>query len=155
MLVSHWLWFIPMQWLFPIGHSLHPHIFFWSCLCISIFLVVTLLILSTTKWNCQLHSPGSLLVKAILNSVQTIDKCIYPTPLHKQDVTQGQFFKSFNSKFSFSLTVCHTKAKEPNLPYNLIITGERRVHHIYFSRVLVISEMQTALSRLACKNPIF
>ena len=31
--------------------------------------------------------------------------CIYPTPPHEQDATQGQFLSSladFNSKFSFS-----------------------------------------------------
>ena len=41
---------------------------------------------------------------------------IYPTPLHKQDVTEGNFFKqsltSLNSEFSFFLTSCHTKLKK-------------------------------------------
>ena len=47
MFVFPWPWFTPMQYLFSIGHDLHPHIFFrlWvSCPCISAFPVVTLLI---------------------------------------------------------------------------------------------------------------
>ena len=42
-----------------------------------------------------------------------------PTPLHKQDVTQGQFLKKsltgLNSEFSFF------NVKEPSLPYYLSI----------------------------------
>ena len=41
--------------------------------------------------------------------------CIYPTSPHRQDVTQGQFFKRssthLNLEFSFSETGCHTKIK--------------------------------------------
>ena len=36
-----------------------------------------------------------------------------------QDITRGQFF---HFEFSFK-TSCDNKAKEPNLPYNLLING--------------------------------
>ena len=39
-------------------------------------------------------------------------------------------------------------AKEPSLPYNLMIAGKRRDEFIPFQRVLAQSEMQTALSRI-------
>ena len=58
----------PAQCLFSISHSLHPCII----LCLGyhahtflLFPVVTLLILSSTRYMCQLHLLGSLLVKAI------------------------------------------------------------------------------------------
>ena len=53
-----------------------------------------------------------------------------PTPLHEQNVLQGQFFKqsltALNSKFSFKVS-CHTKVKEPCLSYYLLIDGGRIV----------------------------
>ena len=43
-----------------------------------------------------------------------------PTPLHEEDVKRKQFFKhsltDLKSEFSFSLTGCHTKVKEPSFP---------------------------------------
>ena len=52
--------------------------------------------------------------------------CIYiyiPTPLNKEDVKYEQFFKhsltDLKSEFSFSLTGCHTKVKEPSFTYCL------------------------------------
>ena len=55
-----------------------------------------------------------------------------PTPLHGQDVNQGQFFwrslKGLNSEFSFCYTGCLTKATEPSLPYYLPIA---RAVYIY------------------------
>ena len=71
----------PTQCLFFICHGLHPcnayfplimaykHAFFFmpwvSCTCVPVFMVVTLLILSMTRCNCQLHLLGSPSVKAI------------------------------------------------------------------------------------------
>ena len=43
---------------------------------------------------------------------------IYPTPQHKQDTIQGQFFQA---EFSFSYASCQTKFKELSLPYYLPI----------------------------------
>ena len=39
-----------------------------------------------------------------------------------------------NSKFYFSLTSCHTKVKEPNLPYYLPVAEGRIIRFIPFSR---------------------
>ena len=73
----------PTQCSFFIGHVLHPrndcsplvttytHTFFmlWiSCPRIACFLVVTLLILSTTRCICQLHPPSPSPIKAIYHS---------------------------------------------------------------------------------------
>ena len=78
--------------------------------------------------------------------------CIYPTPLQKLDITQGQFSKwsltGLNSDFFFSLTGCHTKVKEPSLSYYLLIAGGRIVGILTFPRVLVSCKMQTASSRI-------
>ena len=40
--------------------------------------------------------------------------CVYmnPTPLHKQDVTQGEFLTGLNSELSFSYTGYYVKFKE-------------------------------------------
>ena len=77
---------------------------------------------------------------------------ILPTPPLGQDMTQGQFFKrsltGFNSEFSFSLTICLTKAEEPSLPYYLPIDGGRIIGFIPFPRVLVLCEMQSVSSRI-------
>ena len=56
--------------------------------------------------------------------------CIYPTPPQ-----QGQFLScltNLNSEFSFSLTGCRTKVKEPRLPNNLPIADRRIVEYILF-----------------------
>ena len=53
-----------------------------------------------------------------------------------------------NSEFSFSLTACYTKAKEPSLPNYLPITGERIIGCLLFLRVLILCERQTASSRI-------
>ena len=42
------------------------------------------------------------------------------THLHEQVVMKGQFLKWSLTRFSFSKTGCHTKVKEPSLPYNLL-----------------------------------
>ena len=76
---------------------------------------------------------------------------IYPTPPLGQDMTQGQFKRSLtglNSEFSFSLTSCLTKAKEPNLSYYLPIAGGRIIGFIPFPRVLVLCEMQSVSFRI-------
>ena len=65
-------------------------------------------------------------------------------------MTQGQFFKQsltgLNSEFSFSYTICITKADEPRLPHYLPIAGGRIIGFIIFPRVLVLCEMQSVLS---------
>ena len=76
-----------------------------------------------------------------------------PTPLLGQDMTQGQYcfkwsLKGLNSEFSFSKTSCLTNAVEPSLPYYLLIAGGRIIGFIPFPRVLVLCEMQSALSRI-------
>ena len=53
-----------------------------------------------------------------------------------------------NSKFSFSLTSCFTKAEEPSLPNYLPITGGKIIGFIPFPRVLVLCEMQSVSSRI-------
>ena len=74
--------------------------------------------------------------------------CIYPTPPHEQDVTQGQFLSGVEQvwiEFTFSLTGCH--AKVPSLPFCLHIAGWRRGVYIPFSRLLELCEIKTATSR--------
>ena len=75
-----------------------------------------------------------------------------PTPPPGQDRTQGQFFKrsltGLNSEFSFSYTICLTKAEEPSLPYYLSIAGGRIIGFIPSLRVLVLCEMQSVSSRI-------
>ena len=78
---------------------------------------------------------------------------VFPQSLYNRlDVTQIQFLSrvkaGLNSEFSFFLTGYQTKAKEPSLSYHLPIAGERTDGFMPFSRVLVWSETQTALSRI-------
>ena len=65
--------------------------------------------------------------------------CIYPTSSYEQDETQGQFLTGaltyLNFGFSFSLTGCHTKVKEPSLTYYLTITAGRIIRFMPFVRV--------------------
>ena len=64
-----------------------------------------------------------------------------PMPLHKQDVTQGQFFKwnftDLDQSFLLKSTVCY-----------LPIAGGRIVGYILFQRILGLHEMQTALTKI-------
>ena len=53
-----------------------------------------------------------------------------------------------NSELSFSQTSCHSKAKEPSLPYYLPIAGGRIIRFIPFPRVLVLCEMESVSSRI-------
>ena len=65
---------------------------------------------------------------------------------HWQDVTQGQFLRSkacLNSEFSISLTGCLSKAKEPSLPYYLLID-----EFMPFSGALAWFKTQTASSSI-------
>ena len=67
---------------------------------------------------------------------------------HKQDGTQGRFFKqSLNSEFSFSYTGCHTTDKETRLPDYFIIAEGGIVEFMLFPRVLKLCERQKASSR--------
>ena len=71
---------------------------------------------------------------------------------NKQDRAQGPFFKQnltgLNSEFSFSQVGCHIRVKEPSLPYYLPKAEEKIVWSITSSRILVLWEIQTALSRI-------
>ena len=68
--------------------------------------------------------------------------CVYlPTPLHKLDMTQGQFFK-WSLKFSLFLTNCHTNVKKPSLSYSFPIAEGRIIGFIPSPRVLVLCEIQ-------------
>ena len=67
-----------------------------------------------------------------------------------QDVTRSIFKQSeagWNSEISFK-TGCLTKTKEPNRPYCLCIAGRKTDGLMLFPVVLVLSEIQTALSRI-------
>ena len=77
-------------------------------------------------------------------------RCRYlPTPLHGQDVTQflSKGVTGVNLEFSFSLTCCLTKAKEPILSCFLPIAGRRIIKLIPFRKVFVLCEMQSTWSR--------
>ena len=53
-----------------------------------------------------------------------------------------------SSEFSFSEAGCHTKAKEPSLPYYLpIIADDGIVGYIPFLTIFALSEMQTTPSK--------
>ena len=76
MLVFQWLLFTLTQCLFFIDHSLHPRLFRLrvSRSCIACFPIVTLMILSTAEWICQLHPPDSSPVNAIYYNIMTQDQ---------------------------------------------------------------------------------
>ena len=64
--------------------------------------------------------------------------------------TRSSFKRSLtglNSKFSFSLTSCHTKVKKPSFLCYLYIAGVRIFECIPSSRELVFGEMQTSSFR--------
>ena len=69
--------------------------------------------------------------------------CVFTNP----SVRAGQFFirslTFLKSDFFFSLTDCHSNAKEISLPYYLPITGERIVGFMPFTKVLARCKMQT------------
>ena len=65
---------------------------------------------------------------------------------HKVNFKQS--LTGLNSEFSFFETICLTKAEEPSLPYYLPIARGRIIGFIPFPRVLVLSEMQSVLSRI-------
>ena len=75
-----------------------------------------------------------------------------PKPSARAGYDTGSIFKrsltGLNSEFSFSLTSCLTKAKEPSLSYYLPIAGRRMIGFIPFPRVLVLCEMQSVWSRI-------
>ena len=53
-----------------------------------------------------------------------------------------------NSEVSFSETGCLTKFKKPSLPYYLLIAGGKTIRFIPFPKVLMLCEMQSAVSRI-------
>ena len=59
-----------------------------------------------------------------------------------------QSLTGLSSEFSFSETGCRTKTEEPNLSYYLPIAGRRIIGFIPFPRVLVLGEIQSALSKV-------
>ena len=64
---------------------------------------------------------------------------------HKVNLTTS--LTSLNSEFSLIKSGCHAKVKELSHPYYLPI-AERIVGCISFPRILALSEMQSALSRI-------
>ena len=79
----------------------------------------------------------------------SVNVCIYQILLtgrmwHKINLKRS--LTGFNSEFSFSLTGCLTKAKEPSLYYYLTIAGRWIIGFIPFPRVLVLWEMWSAAS---------
>ena len=72
----------------------------------------------------------------------------YPTPFSKEGCDTISIFKQskagLNSEFSFSYSGCLTEAKEPSMPYYLLIAGERTDGLMPFPRTLVQSEKQIA-----------
>ena len=95
-----------------------------------------------TKQQLYGHSPSIS---------QTTQVCIYPTPLHEQDVTQGQF-KAVFSRFDFRLFLLldwlPNSTKEPSLPDYLFTSSGMIAGYILFRRVLVLCEKQSASSRV-------
>ena len=81
-----------------------------------------------------------------------VKRMYLPTPLHEQEVTQGQFvkgsFTGLKSEFSFSKTGCHTKAKEPSLLYFLSIAGKKLLGFMLLPGILALCEMCTDLFRI-------
>ena len=78
--------------------------------------------------------------------------CIYTRPLCSSRMQSKVIFKQsltdLNLEVSFAKTRCHSKIKEPRLPYYLPITGRRIIGVIPFLRVLVLCEMQIASSNI-------
>ena len=64
--------------------------------------------------------------------------CVYlPSPLQRGCNTKSIFKESLtglNSEFSLSYTGCHTKVKEPSLPFYLLIIGGKIADCILFLR---------------------
>ena len=73
--------------------------------------------------------------------------CIYPTPPHKQDVTQDKFSKSLTGFLSLRQVVI-PRLKKPIKPYCLLIAGGRVVGILPFPRVSALCKMLTAMSRI-------
>ena len=59
-----------------------------------------------------------------------------------------QRLTGLNSEFSFSKIGCHTKVKEPSLPYYLPIASGSIIGYIPFPWVLALLEIQTVSSRI-------
>ena len=66
-----------------------------------------------------------------------------------------QSLTGLNLEFSFSLTGCHTKVKDPGWPYYLLIARGRIVGFISFPRILVLYQMQTASSKFWTQITVF
>ena len=89
----------------------------------------------------------------IVDCLQTVGiVCIYQNPSPRTECETTSIFKlsltGLNSEFSFSEASCHTKVKEPSLPYYLSIAGERIVGCILYVKVLVLCEMPIALCNI-------
>ena len=88
--------------------------------------------------------------RKLLRSYQRIEKAVQHEDLYLHKFTawvgcdSGPIFKA---EFFFS-TSCHTKTKEPSLPYYLPISRVRIVVFILFSKALVLCKMQTASSMI-------
>ena len=89
--------------------------------------------ISTTQSFCSYFLPHLSLSHTKLRSVNQKVGSTYLTPLHEQDVTQGQFFKQFNrSEFGFPSRLVAIQKLPQSAPYYLCIAGERIVGCITF-----------------------
>ena len=98
MLVFYCPYFTPTQCLFSIDHGLHPRIFIsrTSRPFIACFPEITLLILFSARCICQLHPPGSSLVKAIFYIMSILESQTLVLP--SVEIWE-QIFHGFNPLF--------------------------------------------------------
>ena len=132
---------------------------FWLLNCVLTFKLRTYAKLNCLKWNSfwhcviywPLNEPSIKRCTCVNKPKRSGGRSYFPNPSTRAGYDTRSIFKrslaGFNSEFSFSWTSCLTKAEEPSLPYYLPIAGGRIIGFIPFSRVLVLCEMQSVLSR--------
>ena len=104
------------------------------------------------KINSSMYWPklpqGQFLSRVSLNSYFFFLLCVYPTPPPWAGCNTRSIFKwnkaGLNLEFSFLLTDCLAKAKEPSLSYYLSLVVEKRDRFMSFLRALAWREKQTA-----------
>ena len=129
---------LEMHWSNNVNiHYLFPHLgnfyIFTSCVCVCVCVSIYMCIYLSIYIYIYIHT-----------HTHTHTFCCI---LLMKDVTQSKFLSNLNREFFFSLTSCHTKVKEPSLPYSILIARWRIVGFIPFPKILALCEMQTALSR--------
>ena len=85
--------------------------------------------------------------EVIFKSLYLPNSSVISRMWHKVNYFFKQSTAGLNSEFSFFYTGCLIEAKEPYLPYYLLIVG-RTNGYMPFSRALVQREMQTVSSRI-------